>query len=223
MTQPVAPESASMPGPTLGYARPGTAGRPRRLRRLTYALVALTLVGILGWALLPGPACPPSRVPDWRVTCVSNLRQIGLGLQKYAAGNGGRFPDTLDQVLLMGDLEPRVFVCSRSGDTPATGVNLRATAADLTAGGHLSYVYLGTGLTDLAGPNVVILYEPPAHHSGNMNLLFADGSASYVRGQDARQILDQVAAGRRPVYFPPPPPPANPGPTTRTVPQGEGR
>ena len=55
-------------------------------------LAAVAVIGIL--AVLIGSFAGNSRVAANRVKCLSNERQIGLGLLSYAADNGGIFPPT---------------------------------------------------------------------------------------------------------------------------------
>ena len=54
-----------------------------------------------------------------RVKCASNLKQIGMGLILYVNDHGGSYPDTLAELITEADLNPEVFVCRWTTDTPA--------------------------------------------------------------------------------------------------------
>jgi prepilin-type processing-associated H-X9-DG protein len=84
--------------------------------------------------------------------------------------------------------------------TPTTAP---ATSATLTAdvpGPHLSYTYLGRGLTpDVPeAPRIVLLYEPPALHGGGMNALFADGHVQFIPAPEAVRMVAQLERGTNP-------------------------
>lgn len=216
MSQP----NATDPHPTApagrGYARPGTVRRSLRRGRWIKMLVSLFLIGLLVWFLLPAFSRTHH---DPRATCAGNVWQIGQAIFMYANENRGRLPDTLEVVLLTQDVNPENFVCRSIGDTEAPGRDINAKARNLTAGGHLSYVYLGRGLTFTLplDRRIVVLYEPPTHHHGGegMHVAFVDGRTEFVGGRGVRQILDQATAGHRPVFYPPPPR-LLPGPTPGT-------
>ena len=53
-------------------------------------LVVLAVIAILAGLVMP--ALSSARARARRTACASNLRQIGLGLELYAAGNNGRLP-----------------------------------------------------------------------------------------------------------------------------------
>ena len=113
--------------------------------------------------------------------CQSNLHQIGLGILLYTNGHGGRYPDTLGEVLATEEISATAFVCPASADEAATGPTTRATAAALSAGGHCSYVYVGRGLNAATvAATTVVAYEPVANHGDGGNVLYGDGHAEWV-------------------------------------------
>ena len=57
-------------------------------------LVVLAIIGILAGLLLP--ALAHAKASARRTNCLSNLRQISLGIQLYAADNGDRLPAARD-------------------------------------------------------------------------------------------------------------------------------
>jgi prepilin-type processing-associated H-X9-DG protein len=114
----------------------------------------------------------------------------------YANAHNGQFPDRLEDLLSNEiDLTPDVFVCPSSKDTPATAATTRQSATRLSSEpGHLSYIYLGKGLTDKAEATVLVAYEPMNHHGDGCNMLFADGHVEYVPSAQAKAIINQATS-----------------------------
>lgn len=153
------------------------------------------------WAAIFGLTCLPLSftIHPYRaypVRCASNMRQIGQSLLTYAQANNGCLPATLDQ-LVDGNLEPRALTCPGTDDTPAPGATPEQQALNLTAGGHLSYIYCGKGLRTTAHPaaETVILWEPRSNHQARGgNALFADGHVEFLNPDE----LADLAAGHNP-------------------------
>lgn len=192
--------------PLLDYASRSTPP-PERHRPVVAAALGLGLFGLIALPVLFAASGSGARINDVRTACASNLRSVGQVVEMYAADHGGAYPDTLTELYPEYVRDVRIFVCPSSDDTPAEGATSAAKAANLTAGGHLSYVYLGRGLNRRAGADVVLAFEWPAHHAdegertGPANVLFADGHVE--RFKDLRPILDPFAAGVRPVRVAP--------------------
>ncbi len=136
--------------------------------------------------------------------CASNLRQIGEGILLYANDHQGQYPDSFGTILLNEDIRPDVFVCPDSADEPATGATTQTTAANLTTGGHLSYIYLGSGMNSATVPaNAVVAYEPLSNHGNSrMNVLMGDGTVDFLKPSAAASVLSQVTAKKFPVMLP---------------------
>lgn len=154
---------------------------------------AALLVLLLVLALLP----PLNRAREQarRVQCAANMRQVGQAVVIYASVNGGMFPDRLD--LLLPYVGSTAFVCPSCRDTPAPGNTPTAQAANLYAGGHLSYVYVGAGLNaNFANVNpatTVVLYEPLTNHRDGVNVLYADGSVVFLARPAAQAMIANLA------------------------------
>src|SRR5579871_836670 len=134
----------------------------RKRSSISVVGVVLTLLcfGVL-LVFLDGPVFYRNPEQGARVRCASNLKQIGLAAIMWANDHNEKFPDDLDTIANDEDLAPSVFVCPSSNATVPQGPTTQAMIADMHQPGHLSYVYIGKGLTTKADADVVILYELP--------------------------------------------------------------
>ncbi|HEY7115324.1 MAG TPA: H-X9-DG-CTERM domain-containing protein [Tepidisphaeraceae bacterium] len=142
-----------------------------------------------------------AKEPANRVKCASNLRTIGQGVLLYANDNQGRFPPTLDELMLTQDLTFEVLICPSTDEDKAQGPTTQAALQQMHAQpGHCSYIYIGGGLTQAtATPQHVIAYEPLTNHSGaGMNVLFGDGHAEFLPAAKANYVLAELKAGHNP-------------------------
>ena len=107
------------------------------------------------------------------------------------------------------------FVCPQSGDTPARGATTQEVAAEianspnpegLTNGskgkGHVSYIYLGRGMTREPPPSAVILYERLENHEEGINVYFGDGHTEFILKEQAEKMLAELRAGHNPPRLP---------------------
>ena len=181
-------------------APPPAAEAPAKPKMKGWVVVALSVGGaallilLLVLALLP--PLNRAREQSRRVQCAANMRQIGQAMFIYASVNGGMLPDKIDKLLPFAG--SNVFVCPSCPDTPAPGNTPAAQAANLYQGGHLSYVYVGSGMsTNFTSSNpatTVVLYEPLSNHKDGINVLYADGSVVFVARAAAMTIIANQAA-----------------------------
>src|SRR5205085_4834411 len=85
-------------------------------------------------------------------------------------------------------------------DKPAAGTTPAQQAANLSdgKGNHISYVYLGKGLS-FGSPKQLLAYEALDHHDGaGVNALFTDGTVLFVEKNAIPSMIPQLAAGRAP-------------------------
>jgi hypothetical protein len=141
----------------LNYANP--RNRPAKPVNWILWIVLIPAVLLILWLLL----IPSSRVPRdlaRRVQSASNLRQIGQAILLYTGDHKGDYPDSFATILLDEDVTSPVFVSPRRSETPAAGPTTQAIAVQLIPGPHLSYVYLGRGLSaNTATPDTIVAYE----------------------------------------------------------------
>ncbi len=122
-----------------------------------------------------------------RIACASNLKQIHLALQQYAADYAGYYPPVSGaaglEVLRKNDYLTNcaVYRCpsvtmERQDDLPLTEENV-------------DYVYIG-GLNTKSDPNLPLAYDKATNHDGYFgNELFADGTIKAIEGNPWTQNI----------------------------------
>jgi prepilin-type processing-associated H-X9-DG protein len=130
------------------------------------------------------------------VKCASNLRQIGQSIQLFADSHGGQYPDSLATLLLNDGITAECLVCPSSNDEKAAGATPAEQAANLQSRGHLSYIYLGNGLTTTTATSTTpVAYEPLTNHEGDgTNILFGDGHVEWFNRIGAAHIIPGLTA-----------------------------
>ena len=149
---------------------------------------------VLGCVVILGPPNDPhAHDTRYQPRCRWQLEYLGEAIAQYAADHDGRYPDRPEALLLAGLAEPDSFVCPSTHDWPAKG-NTPAEQADaLASGGHLSYVYVGRGLTTAATrPSTVLMYEPARNHTRDhpgLHVLYAGDRVEFLQGDAVWQFL----------------------------------
>lgn len=123
---------------------------------LGYAsLVFLPIIAILAGLLLP--ALAKAKVKAQQITCVNNMRQIGLAARIWSSDNGGKFPP--DFMSMSNELvTPKVLVC------PGDGSRTKAMDWSTFSPGNVSYEYLEPGIAE-KGAEQTIVFRCPIHGS----------------------------------------------------------
>ena len=162
------------------------AGRQRG-RGMAVAGLVLGCLGLLFLPLMISillPSLNRAREVANRAKCASNMHQIGLGILLYQQDHQQQYPPDLATLWQTEQLSGPVFVCPSSNDTPA------ASPAQLTSGGHLSYVYLPPAPNTVPNANAPVLYENGADHGNDgTNVLFGDGHVSWLNAAAAKALL----------------------------------
>ncbi len=161
--------------------RPGKAEARWQLPACFAAGVAFVSL-ILAVIVLPPMSA--ARAAQVQLNCASNLRQISIQLQVYAANNNGQFPDSISALVSSNLLKAELFHC------PAIG-------SQTTNGTRTSYIYLGKGMTTAAAsnPQTVIVYEPLENHGATkgMHVLYANGTIAFVVPPLAQQTVQALS------------------------------
>lgn len=128
-----------------------------------------------------------------RVKCAANMRTIGQAILLYAKDHEGHYPDRLEDLFKF-DIISETFICPSSDDESAPGSTPAEWAANLSKPNHLSYIYIGRGLTHSTPVDRPVLYERDANHNNDgMNILFVDGHVKWFNMDEARKILSLAA------------------------------
>jgi len=142
--------------------------RPAPSFRIVEVFVALGMLAVLGAILFPVFA--RSREKARRTSCLSNMRELALGIQMFAKDYEGRLPGT---VTWAEDIRPyvqnkQIFECPERPRGEKGGYALNPLVA-------------GKKLEDIADPaTTVLLYEVDEHgqpvypHNGGANFAFVD-------------------------------------------------
>jgi prepilin-type processing-associated H-X9-DG protein len=125
----------------------------------------------------------------------------------YANDHGGALPPDLIAIYRhqQGDLPPEVFTCPSSDISKAGGATQDQVVASMLSGDHISYAWTGGGLTSAAPPDVILAFDLELHvpkdaeTTTGMNVLFADGSVTFVNQSVAKAIWAEFVAGVRPI------------------------
>ncbi len=149
--------------------------KPRKLTgRLVELFVVLGILGLLGAILFPVFA--RGREKARQSSCMSNVKQIMLGMQAFAGENEGRLPSASTWPE---QLEPYIrnrFVYRAPEDNTDQQVSYSMVPR-----------YSGAKLEDIVNPDtVVIVYEaeygkPAYRHNDGMNVGYADGHAKWIK------------------------------------------
>jgi prepilin-type processing-associated H-X9-DG protein len=147
-------------------------------RRTSLIGFMLGVANVMLWAviLISLPfAYANARRAQQQTQCLSQLRQMSIGIIMYATANKGWTPPTL----------------AAAGVLPMT-----CPAANGTA----NYVYVGKSIpiNSVRASSYVTIYEPVTNHARGTNMAFLDGHAEMVPPASAQKIINELNAGFNP-------------------------
>ncbi|MCF6175808.1 MAG: DUF1559 domain-containing protein [Victivallaceae bacterium] len=149
--------------------------------------VLLLQAAIAPTAIMAGmllPALNAAREKARRISCASNLKQIGLGLSRYAVDNDNAYPTAGEAIWLnkiktySGLRDSNISCCPSSNITPVQKGQPFTQA-------NTSYIYLGSKrISDILRPSYTpIVMDKPGNHTKYINILFVDGHVAGFKGQ----------------------------------------
>jgi prepilin-type processing-associated H-X9-DG protein len=125
------------------------------------------------------PALNRSRVKARTISCMSNLKQIGLALKMYAMDHEDDFPAG-NNVSGLNDLvkedyltDMAVYACPNTKTVKAAGKELKEE--------NSSYIYIG-GFKEGDGPDIPMVFDKLDSGRGYVNVLYQDGHVAAVKG-----------------------------------------
>jgi prepilin-type processing-associated H-X9-DG protein len=166
-----------------------------------FASEQMDTVGVGGAALLTSillPSLNRARETANRVKCASNERQIGTAVLLYSNDNRGKYPPDMGAMIKTQDITPEVFVCPSSDNSvPADIKNAPKDKQAAWVNANASYVYVGGGMRNTAGPNDIVLYEKKDNHNADgINILWGDGHVSWEAWPAAEKLIADDAAAK---------------------------
>ncbi len=137
------------------------------------------------------PALNSAKERANRVKCMSNLRQIGMGVMLYQNDNR-RFPPDLGTMALATDLSPQVFICPAGGKSaPGNWGNMKEAERIAWINQNSDYVYLGGNANNPA--DVILAHEKLGAHGGEgINILYNDGHVEWQTRANAERELERA-------------------------------
>lgn len=195
--------------PHLDYRNPKDAASSKRTMTFGQIVTVVLILVLLISILLPSMG--KARETAQRVKCASNLKQIGQAALLYSNENRNRYPPDVGVLLATQDLVPEVFTCPSCEIDKATGATTQAVIDELLKGDHLSYAWVGGGLTNNVPVDVVLAFDLELHpikdqaRATGINVLLGDGHVEFVDEATAKAVHAQFAAGVRPIRLPGPP------------------
>ncbi|MCK4400959.1 DUF1559 domain-containing protein [bacterium] len=138
-------------------------------------IVTCILLGVLFiggmFAGMMIPALSRAREMARRTKCISNLKQIGLGLHMYAQDNEEKFPNTLSALYPKYISTLDIFKC------PAQKEKIK-TKADIDTKAGYKYI---SGLSEDSPSSAVVAHTKKGYFKRGRNVLYVDGHVEWKK------------------------------------------
>ena len=193
------PALAKIPGLTVfSVSRKEAEGYAGVMRSNLSAAQLQVAAPMLVYSGMLLPALNQAREKARRISCVSNVKQVMLGLTMYANDHDSRFPadngaaglNTLVKDDYLTDFA--CYICPSATDDKGSG-NLTEDTC--------SYIYLGgTDLAKEQAPSKLpVVFDKPGNHRKGVSVGFADGHVEQIdlpRYHSPEQVIDYLVQNR---------------------------
>jgi len=152
----------------------------------------LTMQGSMGCSIVAGvvllfpmfgffllPEMGKAREPAKRISCSSNVKQMGIALGMYAEDNNGFFPDkdnaTGFEILRANAYltDYKIYICPSTDKKAAESGGLSEKT--------VTYIYFGGLSKTPPSENAVVAFDKPDNHKKYVNVLYTNGNVTGIK------------------------------------------